>query len=166
MKKIPLRNKKQEIIAFTLVDDSDFDYLNQWRWNLSGRGYVERREHRSEVPNDVRRLIPMHRVILGLTRGDPVEADHINRNKLDNQRINLRKTTHAQNLQNQSSRVGSTSRFRGVTWFKRDKRWRAQGYSNGTVMHLGYFENEIEAAVAARDFRLKTMTHSIEEETP
>lgn len=69
-----------------LVDDSDFEHLNQWRWSVNSRGYAVR----SVQKNKIRSVVRMHRQLAGLDKNDQREVDHINRNKLDNQRANLR----------------------------------------------------------------------------
>lgn len=77
--------------------------------------------------------------------------DHINDNKVDNRIDNLQQITHSENLQkaafkNKTSR--SSSKFRGVSWFKRDSCWRARAHFNGKYIYIGYFKCEIEAAKA------------------
>jgi hypothetical protein len=81
MKEILLSNKGRAI-----VDDEDFDLLNQWSWYQTGDGYATR----SVWKNGKLSRIWMHRVVLGIERG---LCDHINRDKLDNRRSNLRRAT-------------------------------------------------------------------------
>lgn len=104
MKRIPLRNRFKEIIAYALVDDEDFDWLNQSRWCLSSHGYAIR-----NVPTPERgiigRHIAMHRELLDLKFGDPRQGDHVNRDRLDNRRCNLRVATHAENMQNTKGEI-------------------------------------------------------------
>lgn len=91
----------------------------------------------------------LHRVILGV-RSRRVRVDHINRNKLDNRRANLRKATHAQNICNSRFRSNNTSGYRGVYFCKQTKRWRAQIRANGRTRQLGRFPTA-EAAARAYD---------------
>jgi hypothetical protein len=72
------------------------------------------------------------------------EVDHINRIKTDNQLTNLRLCSHSNNCRNQRKRNG-TSKYFGVHWYKRDKKWRARINLNGKLTHLGYFKTEEEA---------------------
>ena len=72
-------------------------------------------------------------------------VDHINRNSLDNRKANLRPVTAMQNTWN-TKRKGGTSRFKGVTWNKREKKWKVQLAHKWKSIHLGLFTDEIEAA--------------------
>lgn len=126
----------------TIVDDADFDWLNQYKWYLgSSRGmfYAKREDRGKEVK--------MHRLILGLT--DPkIEGDHRDRDGLNNQRNNLRVATRSQNCHNRRSRINSFSKYKGVCFKKQTSKWVARIFTNGKNKHLGYFDLEIEAAVA------------------
>ncbi len=92
-------------------------------------------------------LEKMHRFILGVT--DPkVKVDHENHDGLINTRDNLRMSTHSQNCSNRRKMkaVRTSSRFKGVSWYKPYKKWRVQIEIDGRKKHLGYFINELEAA--------------------
>ena len=77
------------------------------------------------------------------------EVDHINRDKLDNRRSNLRLVTHTQNCVNASLRVTNTSGFKGVNFY-RGKYWRAYIRVNYRHISLGFFPTA-EAAARAYD---------------
>jgi hypothetical protein len=104
------------------------------------------------------RIVWMHRLILGLAADDPLESDHINHDKLDNRRENLRIASPSQNNVNRRKQAGTSSRFIGVQWHKQSKKWRAVMQVNGKRKHLGYFpiEDEIEAARAYNVAALET----------
>jgi hypothetical protein len=154
MVQIPLRNRRGEAIAYALVDDDDAAQAEH-RWHLSAQGYAARYMRKSEGLGQ----LLMHRAILGLTRGDGLQCDHISRDGLDNRRSNLRVVTHAQNQQNQGARDGSTSPYRGVSWVTSRGVWRADGRHHGTHF-LGYFASEEAAAAVASAFRAKYMPFS------
>lgn len=156
--RIPLWSKDGQIHAWALIDKEDFAWLNQWHWTITPRGYVNRRV---TIGINKQTTIYMHRQILGLPHGDPHEADHINRNKLDNRRVNLRIVTRGQNAQNLDSR-GTTSPFRGVCWDRGRKKWMAYAGLNGCTHYLGHYDNEEEAAAVAAEFRRKHMPFSEE----
>ena len=139
-----------------LVDAADFDWLNQWRWQFAS-GYAVRSTWR----NGKRVMYRMHREILGLRFDDGLEADHINLDRLDNRRENLRIVTPAQNKQNTRSRPRGRSRFRGVYWHAANQKWVAQVRLNGKSNYLGSFSDEAEAAGAAARFREEHMPFAL-----
>ena len=94
----------------------------------------------------------LHRLIMERVLGRKLsrseKVDHINGDGLDNRRSNLRVVTHAENLTNRGSCANTSSKFKGVSWFKRDNKWRSQIQVDGKGVHLGYFESEVDAAKA------------------
>ena len=94
--------------------------------------------------------VAAHHAVFAIHHGRwPTEIDHINRNPSDNRIENLRETSRAENLLNTASRGGS-SKFKGVSWCKRDKTWMAYIKVNRKMKNLGLFKNEEDAA-RARD---------------
>jgi hypothetical protein len=157
MQRIAIWGRGGVVRAHAVVDDEDFERLDRYRWCLSTGGYARR----VIVEGGRRRSLLMHRELLGIeNRPHSVQGDHINRDRLDNRKVNLRIVTPAQNMQNQISRSGSTSRFRGV-WRANTGRWRAEVKLRGVRYKLGSFEHEIDAARAAEEFRGLHMPHSL-----
>jgi hypothetical protein len=74
--------------------------------------------------------------------------DHINGDGLDNRKENLRFCTHSQNQHNQHSVQGATSKYKGVHWNTKAKRWISRIYINNKQTYLGSFSDEVEAAKA------------------
>ena len=140
MKKIKLTQGKD-----ALVEDEDFERLNKFKWRAKFDGYnwYAYRNNRKGLKNSP---IAMHREILNLSMGDGKYIDHINHYGLDNRKSNLRVCTHAENLYRQRSRIGS-SRYKGVSWNKQSKKWTAYIAKNGLQKHLGYFKDEMIAAL-------------------
>lgn len=134
-RQIPLVNSS----AFALVDDADYAFLMQWQWRLNNKGYAVR----SEVIAGKRVYVNMHRVILDAPRGRYV--DHIDNNKLNNTRINLRLCTGSQNQANRRLHRNNTSGFKGVT--RRGDRWHARIEVNGKSIHLGYHDSAHQASL-------------------
>ena len=134
----------------TLVNDDTYDWLSRWKWALVGDGYAGRFDRTTRPP----KLIYMHRVILDARSGQHV--DHINGDKLDNQRENLRLVTHLQNTQNMGISSLNTSGYKGVCWHKGVGKWHVRITVNGQRLHLGYYEDLETAALfydaAARFF--------------
>lgn len=139
-----------------LVDDIDFEFLNQFKWGAkydkATNGFYARRNQHVQILNGKRKLktIMMHRLIMERVIGRELKRreiiDHVNHDSLDNCRENLRIVSTRQNMQNQ--KVKKTSKYPGVSWHKRDKKWHAQIKIGGKVKHLGYFTDEREAAKA------------------
>lgn len=130
----------------TLVDDEDYESVSQHKWFAvkDGRTYYACK-NAGILP--FRYRLWMHRVILSAPK--ELQVDHINGNGLDNRRCNLRLVTGAQNSTNSQKKSGSTSsRFKGVDWYKPYDKWRARITNNRRVTHLGYFNTDIEAAQA------------------
>lgn len=146
MKFIPLTQGK-----FAKVDDDMFKYLNQWKWYFSNTGYAQRESSRKQG----RRSILMHRVINNTPKG--METDHINMNRLDDQKENLRSCSHQENQQHKKIYKNNKSGYRGVTFRKDKSKWEAYIGAGGRRNHIGYFENAEEAArafdEAARTYR-------------
>lgn len=138
MKQIPLGQDK-----FALVDDEDYDYLMQWNWHLKTPKNNENTCYATR--KDGNKSIKMHREIMKFPLS---RIDHKDRNGLNNQKDNLRKCTHAQNMRNRRKKSGCSSQFKGVTWCKELQKWKGKITFDGKIIHIGYFDNEIDAALA------------------
>jgi HNH endonuclease/AP2 domain len=107
--------------------------------NLRKDGYV----YLNEISNT-----KLHRLVMGAKPGELV--DHINRMRLDNRRSNLRIATPSQNAMNRSPR----GKYKGVSYRKDKKKYHVQAKDPETnkTCHLGFFNNDIEAARAYDEF--------------
>lgn len=144
MKEIELTQNK-----VALVDDADYDWLNQFKWfayKAQTGGFYAMRH--SSHKDGKRHTLYMAREILGLKRGDPRQADHINHNTLDNRRSELRICTRQENQGNRNLVSNTTSQFKGVHWHRRSKKWIARIGINRKRIHLGCFAGEEMAAMA------------------
>lgn len=135
-----LANRSGEIVGEAMIDAGDLDLARKYRWSLDGSGYVTS----TSSPHGVVSKQLLHRHILGCVKGDGKVVDHINRNKLDNRRANLRIGDNALNAGNRDRKA--SSQYPGVTWSKGTGRWLAQGTINGQHHFLGRYDSEIEAA--------------------
>lgn len=128
MKEIPLTNSP----LLALVDDEDYPVLSRHRWRIEDGGYA------------ITDMIRMHVLIMG--RRVRYQVDHADRNKLNNQKSNLRFVIHRYNTFNKPAHRDSSTGFKGV--YKRDclisKPWMA------TIggKHIGYFASAEQAAQA------------------
>ena len=133
-KKISLSNGEN-----TLVDDEDYDFLMQWKWRNT-KGYAK--TYYSKIGKD----IPMHRLVANTPIG--MLTDHVNGNKLDNRKCNLRICTPAQNCWNAKRKMNGKNIYKGIRKNKGEKKWLAAITKNGKYIHIGSFTTEIEAAKA------------------
>lgn len=137
MKEIPLTQGK-----VALVDDEDFARLSQFRWH-NQCGYAARNEKTERG----RRTIFMHRLVVSVPKG--METDHINGNRADNRKCNLRICTHRQNIANYTAlNSKNKSGYKGVYWDEEVRKWRACIRPDNIAKHLGYFSSPEEAARA------------------
>lgn len=127
----------------TLINDEDYTYLSQFKWQLSSEGYAQRVTSRKLGK---RKSIQMHREIMNCSTGK--EIDHINGNRLDNRKENLRICTSQQNQFNLKRRINNTSGYKGVSWHKKDKKWRARIKADNKYIFLGNFDSKNKAAKA------------------
>lgn len=122
-----------------LVDDDDYEYLSRFNWYCGSDGYAQR-----AFQGD--KKIFMHRVVNCTPPG--YETDHINRNKLDNRKCNLRTCSNTENQLNKPVQKNNLSGYRGVCFSKKYGFWQAYISINHRVKWLGYFKDPIEAARA------------------
>lgn len=134
MKILPLPHGK-----CTVVDDADYEALRQHRWCLQGQNkYVARRVNGE--------IVFLHRLLANVPAG--MWVDHINGNKLDNRRCNLRAVTPQQNCQNRKKAAGRSSKYIGVTFHKVARKWQAHIRLDGHLKYIGLFDKEEDAAQA------------------
>jgi len=130
VRRIPLGHGK-----YALVDAADYEWLNQWKWH-SVNGYAVRCKRGKRVF--------MHREIVRVPKGKIV--DHWDGNRCNNYRTNLRICTRQDNVYNTAKRAGASSRYKGVSFCRRCGKWQTAIKFKGHGTHLGYFDDEVEAA--------------------
>jgi hypothetical protein len=132
------------------LDLQDWPLFQRYAWRPSSKGYLDRGSRRRGLP----KTVLFHREILDFPRCGVV--DHINQDKLDNRRENLRIVSPRLNSLNsdRKGRRNPGSRFKGVTRnpskYSSTRPWRAMLVVRGVVRHLGVFETEELAAEAYR----------------
>ena len=126
--------------GFSIIDSEDFAKVSRFKWH----------RHKSGYAHSVRRngvAHKLHRLILGIT--DPkIQADHRNRNPLDNRKSNLRIASGSQNQHNKPKQKlkNATSKYKGVS--RNKKGWRAMINVNWVRFNLGTFKTQKQAALA------------------
>jgi hypothetical protein len=146
LKYINLTQGKQAIVS-----DEDYDLVNQHKWYYDKTTGYAKRDVRVDGK---RKCIYMHRFINSTNDGEL--TDHINGNRLDNQRNNLRSCNFTQNHANKKIESKFSSKYKGVYWQKNRSKWIAMIRINRKGHYLGCFTDEKEAAKAynkrAKDF--------------
>ena len=135
---IIIYNQKCEEIAKALIDIDDIEKCKQYKWFFSGHGYIVNSNY-----------IKLHRFITNCPKGK--EVDHINHNKLDNRKSNLRICTHQENNCNKGLMKTNTSGVTGVSWDESRGKWIA--YIKGE--NLGRFNTKDEAIKARKEAEIK-----------
>jgi hypothetical protein len=143
MKEILLNQGK-----IALVDDEDYDLILTRKWYFEGR-YVKM-TNKSRVGSE---SMYMHRFILPTKRG--YDIDHINGDKLDNRKCNLRIATRSQNTYNRGKLSNNTSGYKGVCYDKSRSQFLASIGLNGKNKYIGRFNDAISAAKAYNEIALK-----------
>jgi hypothetical protein len=139
---IPLRSGER-----VLIDVDDYEKVSDYRWyyfrgTRPGVGYA----------STVRKIDGknkscfMHRLIMGAQSG--IEVDHINGDGLDNRKQNLRLCNKSQQAANTGPNRCNTSGYKGVSFCRRENKWRSYITHNSKFRSLGYYETKEEAAFA------------------
>ena len=131
-----------KIIALThgkvaQVSNADFKTLNQRKWQFDGRYAI------CKIGT---KTVYMHREIMHTPKA--MDTDHINGDKLDNRRTNLRICNRSQNMANCQTRNTNTSGYKGVCWDKANSKWQVHITIDGRAVKLGRFANLLDAARA------------------
>lgn len=134
---------------FAIVDDADFEFLNQFKWYLTSHNYAKQ----SSSPRQY-----MHTIINKTPKGKI--TDHINRNTLDNRKENLRTGDKRLNSINRGLQTNNTSGYRGISWMPKLKKWEVYIWNFQKKIGLGYFNN-IKKAVSVRKEAEKKLWHTI-----
>ena len=138
MQHIPLYNRAQRSLS-TLVDDEDYERFNRYRWRLNSKGYAIR----SYSVDGREIVVALHRAIM--QPPDDLVVDHIDHDKLNNTRANLRIITQQQNVMNRRLFKNNSTGFKGVT-FQHGK-WLARIEKDGQLVHLGFHDDVKTAAL-------------------
>lgn len=142
MKQIPLSGLAG-YGRFALVDDEDYEYLSQFMWSIDNYGYANRAR---KIEKNVWRPKRMHHDIIPSKNGQIV--DHINRNRLDNRRENLRICSSTESIRNRGLNKNNSTGYKGVYYNQKRSKYQAYITVNRRHIYLGAYDNPTDAARA------------------
>lgn len=141
MKEVKLTKNK-----ISIIDDEDFDKVSKYKWHCLANNYAARKFYYGKKDNKwITKYIRLHQFILNEFNK---EIDHINGNRLDNRKENLRFCDRTLNNANIGLKRNNTSGYKGVRKNKQINKWFASISAYKKVYYLGSFENKIDAAKA------------------
>lgn len=124
----------------------DYDKIKNYYWYINDKGYIT-------ASDDFR--TKQHRLIMELEDGDGNVVDHINHNKLDNRKQNLRICKHMNNLWNHKIGIKNTSGVSGVNWHNQNDKWQVRIGYKGKEIYLGTYDNFDEAVEVRKEAEKK-----------
>ncbi|MGH7204119.1 MAG: HNH endonuclease [Candidatus Levyibacteriota bacterium] len=134
MKLIPLRGKNG-LGKFAKIDDILFERIIKLKWQISHNGYAYYKKGKKNIY--------LHRFIIGALPGEIV--DHKDRNKLNDQKFNLHIVTKSENNRNRDIQKNSLTGIKGVSFHKKNNRYRAYANKNSHRIDLGEYKTIGEA---------------------
>jgi|GEM_PF-184242 len=141
-RRIPLGQQK-----YAIVDPENYEALTKYKWHIcKGANTSYAKRNVSRFRNRKATTVFMHRQIMKLP--GYLVVDHINYNGFDNRKANLRPATRTQNAYHVKRTKTGTSKYKGVSWYTREKCWVTKITAHGITIPLGCFNDEIKAAKA------------------
>jgi hypothetical protein len=131
---------KRDGEVISMIDSVDYKRVKPFRWFVCSGGYI-----RSTSLN-CKETIFLHKLIMSFPEG--MVVDHINGLKIDNRSTNLRICRQSQNCFNRSKSINKSSSHKGVYFHAANKKFMAAIGKGYRKLHIGSFENEIDAAMA------------------
>jgi hypothetical protein len=136
--------------SVTIVDEDVYEWASKFKWSDNGNGYAVRNEW--FAPKRFRKQY-LHRLIAG---ANPEQwVDHINGNKSDNRKENLRVCTSFENSMNRKGNKRLFSKYKGVSFNRKTLKWTAKISIDRKSISLGTFVNETDAAKAYNEAAFK-----------
>lgn len=125
---VVLKNGSGKEVGRALIDKENFGSIKQYHWSYDKDGYA--------VTCKNGKRILMHRLIMDI-KSRKKDVDHINHDRLDNRKSNLRICSRSQNNMNHRVRRDSSTGVKGVTWNKFKQKWEVRIYVNKKKIYLG-----------------------------
>lgn len=141
---IVLRNINMDEVGRAIIDKDDFDKIIKHKWHFNG-GYAKTKINK--------KCVLLHHMII--KPDNEMYVDHINRNRLDNRKENLRLVNRTINGFNKGKQSNNTSGFVGVSWDASRNKWETHIKKNGKKKHLGRYTDIKDAVNARREAELE-----------
>ena len=138
----------REGIKFYVDEETYEQFVKGYRFRMDKDGYVRFTSRKNGLHSKL-----LHRMIMDCP--EDMMIDHINHDKLNNSRNNLRICTTQQNNMNASKQKNNTSGIIGVNWHKKSEKWRARIRFNKKEINLGLFDNLEDACKARKEGEIK-----------
>ncbi len=122
-----------------IIDADDFRKIVGFTWRAKRNGRTT-----YAISDTWGKRVYMHRLVLGTDEC----VDHIDNNGLNNRRSNLRVLSNTDNIRRKRPNLNGTSKYKGVSWYYRTKKWQVNIKVSGKSIAVGHFMNEIDAAKA------------------
>jgi len=138
--KILLYDSKCNYVATAIINKKDYEKIKGYKWHLTEKGYA--------ATDIKRKKVPLANVIMDCDSSYKIVVDHINRNKLDNKRRNLRVCSNQENQLNHKLLSSNTSGHNGIDWHKGGKKWRVRIGKK----HIGLFSGLLKAVLIKNQY--------------
>ncbi|MGG7143599.1 hypothetical protein ACQPVP_09050 [Clostridium nigeriense] len=123
------------------IDQEDLEKCSKLTWH-----YAKNKDSKYIQTRIKGKMVKLHRFIMNIYDRNML-VDHINRNTLDNRKLNLRIANYQENSFNRSLRSDNSTGVAGINYHKTNNKWRAKIRYNGIDIHLGYFSDINEAII-------------------
>lgn len=134
-----------------LIDEEDIPKISKYSWHIASNGYVT--SDQRDRKNKTGKVVRLHRHLMDF----PNESiDHINQNKLDNRKENLRLCDNSTNALNRGAQSNSKSGYKGISWCKQKNKWRVAANLKGKQHHLGFYTT-LETAIEAWNNKIESI---------
>jgi hypothetical protein len=145
---IILRNRQYEEVGRAIVDLADLELLRKYKWYLN-------RINNFVYADTGSNSLYMHRLLMDVVHIKNIYVDHINHNRLDNRRKNIRVCSNMENSRNQIKQSGRSSNIIGVSWNKGKNKWHSYIWVNYKRINLGKYKVIEEAIIVRLQAELK-----------
>jgi len=154
--KLEIISKKYGIKTI-VIDDEDYNKIKDYKLHIifckKSKGFYAR-AYKKKTECETRKQYYLHRYLVDCPKGKI--TDHINGDSLDNRKQNLRICDGSENICNSGKRdMDSTSKYKGVSFVKKEKKWQAAIMKNKQTKFLGHFIKETDAAMAYNQAAIK-----------